>query len=684
MSESDSVGRDSVPENSSHGKSQTVSSPEIHALDDLTIARIAAGEVIERPASVVKELLENSLDAGAQRVDIEIQEGGRRLIQVSDDGHGIRPDQIELAIQKHATSKITRSEDLASIESLGFRGEALASIASVSHMTLRSRALGEDLGVRLRVDNGKVLDLKQRASPVGTTVKVENLFNAVPARMNFLKRAATEAGHIHDLVARYALAHPGCRISLRSGNRRVLRSSGSGDVLDALAAVFGSDIASELLPFEYRRAPDIVLPELSGPGAASPEDGAGDEATASAAHKSGSEVGEIIVRGYASPPHLHRSNRKHMTLIVGGRWVQSRSLIFAISQAYHGLIPKGRFPLVLAQIELPADAVDVNVHPAKTEVRFRQERVVFASLQRAIRAAILGQSPIAPASERAFEPSRGKRPSYGSVRDSGDRQWASRSSSDASSDAYATGSGRLERSSAWGSSSQEEQSSISESSGSFDTRLQESGGRVLSEEAQQASLLPHQGSLPILRPIGQLAKTFILAEGPDGLYMVDQHAAHERIMYEAFMLRDAPVTSQALLAPETVALPARQVAIVEDQVEEFRQLGLDIEPFGHDSVIVRSLPEAMADSADIAGTMRSIMDALEVGDNAIEEAFEAKLTRAVCKRASIKAGQALEMPQIQALLRDLEACDVPRTCPHGRPTLVLIERRRIELEFGRS
>ncbi len=654
----------------------------IRALDDLTIARIAAGEVIERPASVVKEMIENAIDAGASEITVEIREGGRRLIRVRDDGHGIPSAEVELAFRKHATSKIDSAEDLASISTLGFRGEALASIASVSILTCLTRAEGEEAGTRLRIDNGRVVDHAPAGAPPGTSISVENLFNALPARLKFLKTDRTEAGHVHDIVTRYALAHPGLRlVYLRDGQER-FRSSGSGKVEDVLAAMLGHELAGEMLPVEGRREAD-------------------------------EEVPQIRVRGFAGRPHVHRASRSHITLLVNGRWVQDSQLSWAIIQAYHSLMPKGRYPVAVIQIELPPEAMDVNVHPAKTEVRFRHPRPLFATVQRAVRAAVTERGGVAPAdlSEppgdrrgAAWRPRERRRPRFDPSRGIG-RTGGSKPD-ETGAEAVATGSGRLpgyerpepgSRPSSSGPAHARTDRRASEAddlpdlessgAGAEGHRVAESGSRDYGAggpAAEQPDWSQAGGDrLPLLRLIGQLAQTYLLAEGPDGLYLIDQHAAHERVMYEAFMARHSNLPSQSLLSAETVGLPPRQIGLIEEQAEAFRGLGFEIEPFGEDSALVRALPQDLATSSDVAATVRAILDATEAGDAPIEVAFEARLVRAVCKRATVKAGQTLSPAEQQRLVQDLEACQSPWTCPHGRPTVVVLSAAQVERLFGR-
>lgn len=609
----------------------------IRILDDLTVARIAAGEVVERPASVVKELVENSLDAGADEIRIEVQAGGRRLIRVADNGQGIAADEAELAFQTHATSKIRASADLDRIATLGFRGEALASIAAVSHVTLLTRAAGEEAGLQLRIDNGRVAARQVIGAPPGTVISVENLFNAVPARLKFLRNETTEAAHIHDVVVHYALAYPDRRFTLVSGGRTSFQSPGTGELGDTLIAAFGLDVAREMIEIRYDPA--------------APRPGIDED-----------EVAQVRVRGYTSPPHVHRATRRHVTLFVNGRWIQDSRLAYAVAEAYHTLLPKGRHPLAVVMIELPHTVVDVNVHPAKTEVRFRNGRPVFAAVQRAVRAAVVGQAPVAPArgDDAPWIPdlwrSSGKpRPRFDPLMAFGP------------DDAAGEDGG----------------SALSPGAAVLPFDLGRAAERA--DRTAQGSFLGAEGAaLPLLRVVGQVAQMYVVAEGPDGLYLIDQHAAHERVMYERFMARETPIASQPLLAPEPVVLSRHQLGAVEEHMDTFLELGFDIQPFGADTALVRALPEVLARRADVAETVRTVLDLAGEGGTPIQDSFEARLVRAVCKQATVKAGQTLTLPEMQALVRNLEACASPRTCPHGRPTMIVFSAERLFREFGRG
>ncbi len=576
--------------------------PSIHVLDELTASRIAAGEVIERPASVVKELIENSLDAGATDIRIETQAGGRRLIRVSDNGHGIPPEQVEAAFQRHATSKIQAVADLERVSTLGFRGEALTSIAAVCHVTLLTCAAGAETGLKVRLDNGRVVSREAVGVPRGTVVTAENLFHAVPARLKFLRTDTTEAGRIHDIVTRYALAYPDRRILLVRDGRTAFQSPGTGAIEDTLVAVFGLDVAREMITVRL-------------------------DAPVGAPIRARQPAWPVSVAGYVSPPHVHRATRRQITLFVNGRWVQDTSLAYAVVQAYHTLLPKGRFPLAVVLVTLPPEAVDVNVHPSKTEIRFRDSRPVFRAVERSVRRAVVGGAPVAPM-------------------------------------------GTPERS-------------------HWDVRRPPASGDPLKvgppdTGAEQTTYLDGEAAgLPVLRVVGQVAQTYIVAEGPDGLYLIDQHAAHERVLYERLMSRRGDPLLQRLLTPEAVALQPTEMAAVESHTAAFTALGFELESFGPDTALVRALPDGLG-TADVPGLVAAVIDTALEGGDFLEEAFEERLVRAVCKQATIKAGQTLSIEEMRALVRQLEETQSPRTCPHGRPTMVVLGGERLAHEFGRA
>ncbi len=593
----------------------------IHILPPDVADKIAAGEVVERPASVVKELIENSLDAGATDIRVEITDGGKRLIRVIDNGHGIPAAEAPLAFQRHATSKLRNAEDLTHITTLGFRGEALAAISAVSRVTLVTRSAQEPTGVELKLEGGHILSQRPVATAVGTRLTVEHLFWNTPARKKFLKSDTTEAGHIHKIVTRYALAYPQVRFSYLAQGRLRFQTPGTGDRLAALVKVYGPDLAGHMLPVASDHDP--VAPHLR-------------------------------VQGFVSDPSLHRANRSHIELFVNGRYVQDRNLTFAVIQAYHTLLMTGRYPVALLFIELPPEQVDVNVHPTKTEVRFREPALVFRALQRAVHHALQGQAPV----------TRPLTPTPETHRDA----WAQRRQALVQAGQHTPSPGQmaLEALQTW-----------RPESGSTTPLLRR-------DEPAPTAPAPSSGAgLPPLRPVGQIAATYLVAEGPDGMYLIDQHAAHERILYEKIMKAETqPVPRQQLLQPIPVELGTQLAGLIADHLDALQRSGFDIEPFGEGSYLVRAVPAFMG-TQNPQTVLEEAAQSLAQRTDLVGKAREEALITQICKRLAIKAGQVLSVAEQRELIRQLEQCDNPRSCPHGRPTMLHLSAAALEKQFGR-
>ncbi|HNT23260.1 MAG TPA: DNA mismatch repair endonuclease MutL [Anaerolineales bacterium] len=581
----------------------------IHLLPSEVASQIAAGEVVERPASVIKELLENALDAKASQVSIHVEGAGKRLVEIADNGCGIPAAELALALERHATSKLERADDLFRIATLGFRGEALASIGSVARLTLTSRPAAAEGGARLRVEGGHVGQLELVGAPVGTVVRVEDLFYNVPARLKFLKQDATERRHIDELVTRYALAYPHVRFHLHQDGRPALMTSGNGDRREVLATLYGVDIARQML--------EVI----------SEEDG-------------------LRVTGFISPTSLTRSNRREIIFFVNGRPVQDASLSAALMQAYHTLLMVGRYPLAAMFLEIDPEAVDVNVHPTKAEVRFRSGDQVFRGVQRAVRRALLAHNPLPEVS-----------PGFA---------WSSAAASTRPSPQPGLD---------WGMVSAEQQATSS----------------MPELPPPQGPIQPVQPALPgtrmpLLRLVGQVASAYLVAEGPDGLYLIDQHAAHERILFERFMALRAQspngIPAQSLLEPQAVELPPASARLVEDQMEALNDLGFKVEPFGRGTFLVRAIPALLA-GMNPAAALAVLVEDFEEDETPLQAEVEARIVARVCKRAAVKAGKILSGEEQRTLLADLEACQSPRTCPHGRPTMILLSVDLLERQFGR-
>jgi DNA mismatch repair protein MutL len=607
----------------------------IQRLSDALASQIAAGEVVERPSSVVKELIENSLDAGATAVTLEIRSGGRDLIQVADNGSGIPAAEIETAFQRHATSKLTSIEDLQAIHTLGFRGEALAAIAAVSQMTVVSRTAAAEAGIRLELEAGRVSRRDQVGAPQGTVMAVEKLFYNIPARLKFLKTVATEKRLIDELITRYALAYPQVRFRLAHDGRITFQTSGSGQLSDVLIDVYGLEVARELLPLR-------------------PEEGE--------TRREGEW--QIGVTGYVGPPSRHWSNRGQITLFVNGRWIKDSQLTYAVIQAYHTLLPAGRFPLGLIFVTLPAKQVDVNVHPMKTEVRFRDPGALFSQIQRAVRETLVETQPIRSMTQ--FTPSNAllwssQTDDAGFVR----REVDSQENLPLSWPAADLPTAVFPEPVAGGGASTDSASATGSASGTGSASA--------------------TGKLPVMRVIGQVGAAYIITEGPDGLFLIDQHAAHERILYEQFMAQwaqDKRIESQRLMTGTAVHLPPGQADLLGEHLPLLAQIGFEIEPFGPQSFMVRSLPTPLA-RLDPGRALAEIVDELDRGSEPLRERIEAQIVRRVCKTAAIKAGQTLSPAEMEALIQQLEACESPHTCPHGRPTFLHLSAAQLARSFGR-
>jgi DNA mismatch repair protein MutL len=569
-------------------------------------SQIAAGEVIERPASVVKELMENALDAGAKSISISIAEAGRKLIEVADDGSGITPEELALAVSRHATSKLARADDLFHIATLGFRGEALASIGSVSRMTITSKTAQSKAGGKIRVEGGHEGKVEATGAPTGTVVSVEDLFHNVPARLKFLKTDVTERRAIDALITRYALAYPKVRFKLSEGSNITLQTSGDGDRRAILAALYGVEVAKQLLEINAE------------------EEG-------------------IRLSGYTSPTALTRSNRKDITFFVNGRWVQDTPLTTALIQAYHTLLMVGRYPLAAVFVEISPEEVDVNVHPAKAEVRFRNQDKIFSFVQRAVRRGLLAYAPVPQVSPAL---------------------WGTRSDE--------TRQVGLD----WTIAHTSDQMSVSGDPLQVD-------GRQLTVDSEKQSA--SSGQIPLLRLIGQIGATYLVAEGPDGLYLIDQHAAHERVLFEKLMAQhdQKKIPSQTLLTPAVVHLPPASAKLLNDQLSILGHFGFEVEEFGTNTFQVRALPNLFAGS-DPAVALHAIIEDFEEDEAPLQNEIEKKLAARVCKRMAVKGGQTLTVEEQRALLSDLERCDSPRTCPHGRPTMIHLSVEMLERQFGRK
>ncbi len=572
----------------------------IRILSPEVAAKIAAGEVIERPASVGKELVENSLDAQATSITVEINGGGTALIRIQDNGTGIAPDEVELVFQRYATSKVNSSQDLDAISTLGFRGEALGSIATVSHVSLLTRTPNEDAGTLVEAHEGETIAKTRQGSPQGTTVTVRHLFRNVPARLKFLRSIASETGRVQALVTRYAQAYPEVRFTLLIDGSTAFASHGAGNMREVLAAVYDLDTAQAML-------------EL-GPGA----------------EESG--VLDPKVWGLIGPPSLTRANRSYMTFFVNRRWVQNRLLGYALEQAYHGFLMERRYPIAVVNITMPYQDVDVNVHPAKSEVRFQKENQVFSALQRTVRQTLTSVSPI-----HQIQTQRPSIAAPGTV-------W------------------RGQEPAFW-----------------------PGGLTQTSEAASLTSLpptLPLRSALPVLRVLGQVQNTYIVAEGPNGVYLIDQHAAHERILFERVReaMRRSLSETQSIVEPVPIELDAEQDELVCSQRDLLKRSGFQVEPFGPRTYLLRGVPSLMT-QADHKEAFLRVLDMLNEGGGFKD--WHERLAYSIACHTAIRAGASLTQQEMVEMVLQLEECQQPQTCPHGRPTMIHLSSGHLEREFGR-
>ena len=584
--------------------------------------KIAAGEVIERPASVVKELIENSLDAGATDIRVEIMDGGKRLIRVIDNGAGIPASEAPLAFQRHATSKIRSAEELEHIATLGFRGEALAAISAVSKATLITRTPDAPTGVEIKLEGSKLLSQRSIGAPPGTSLTIEHLFWNTPARLKFLRTTATEAGHISKIVTRYALAHPHVRFSYTSQGRLSFQTPGTGDRMAALVKVYGPEIAAQMLPVEPGE--DTVSPDIQ-------------------------------VTGFISAPSLHRANRSYIELFINRRYIQDRNLTYAIIQAYHTLLMVGRYPLAALFIDMPPEMVDVNVHPTKAEVRFREASLVFRAVQRAVHHALQGQAPIT----RELQPEP-------------QNTWGARRQALMQAGQSQPAPGQLAMNLyRQGAKSEPEETTL----------VGQDVAPSLPQTTPQPPTDPQR--LPPLRPVGQIAATYLIAEGPDGMYLIDQHAAHERILFEKIMKAEQqPIARQQLLQPLTIELGSHLAGLIAEHIDTLNQSGFQIEKFGEGSFLLRAVPAFMG-KQDPQRLLEEVAAGLADRTDLVGQAREEAIVTTICKRLAIKGGQVLSVVEQRELLRQLEQCDNPRSCPHGRPTMLHLSANALERQFGR-
>ena len=599
----------------------------VHLLDDDTVNKIAAGEVVERPASVVKELVENAVDAGATAIEIEIMSGGESLMRVTDNGCGMSRDDAELSVQRHATSKIKDSEDILSVPTLGFRGEALPTIAAVSRFSLVTRRAEDELGVSVRIMGGKKPEITDAGAAPGTTVKVEDLFFNTPARKKFMKTTHTEGMKINDCVVKAALAGPGISFRLISNNKTTVKTPGTGSLRDAIVAIYGGAVGESLLPLSFE-----------------------DE--------------DVKITGFLTKPSMLRSSRGWQTFIVNGRVVENKAMARAIDNAYHSLLPKAGYPLAVLVVKVPVRSVDVNVHPRKAEIKFEDEGRIFKAVYKSVVDAVRpeGQSLEQVAAVARVPEHRGGEttPSFSVA---------------SFSPTAASGPSSLPRPFLPTVPFADKAGVENFAEVQKELMAEKNSAAQVSYEQQQ--IAPLVADAPDVRddaqlsmvPIGQVAMCFIIAQDGDTLYIVDQHAAHERILYDRFSALADDIPSQQLLVHLFLDFSPRESELLEEQQELFQKLGFDLAKSDENQFRLCSLPSDIP-VGEAETTLRKILEWLtEMHAPTAAEIRHACIAMTACK-AAIKRGDELNLRQMQLLLEELSRTARPYTCPHGRPTIL--------------
>jgi DNA mismatch repair protein MutL len=660
----------------------------IRILSDNVANKIAAGEVVERPASVVKELLENSLDAGSTEVRIDAENAGRRLLRIADNGSGMLRDDAMLAFERHATSKLSDVKDLLAIATLGFRGEALPSIASVSRLLLETRSADEQTGAAVELAGGKLLRCDELARPVGTTIAVRDLFFNVPARKKFLRSDQTELAHVGSLVTHYSLAHPDKRFELYHEGRELLHVTPVLTLKERAFQVFGSGTIDDLVDLEPHTR-ELRLPPPYVPHGQQPQQAALPEP----------EITEFRLEGLISGPHVQKLNRNSIFLFVNGRLIRDKLLMHAISAAFHNLMPPGCYPFALLFLTCDSGEVDVNVHPAKTEVRFRHGSFVHDFMRDTIRETLMQHRPVSAIplpQESPMQPREGSRsyPSqaagtlpfseFSRMLESQVIELPSELALAVSAEETMLPEIAVAQPRAAVESTEAEPLPRAEAREPFAKRIPDTHGGLLhvSPEWERVDSL---AALPDLRPLGQLHESFIIAAGRDGLWIIDQHVAHERILFEKVLRQRAAgrMEVQQLLMPIVLQLSAGQQFEYSRIADELNATGFETEPFGQRTIAVKAAPAGLH-SSDIE---KVIVEILEIAEKELRSAtldeIRRDLAATIACRAAIKINTRLEPTKVEWLLHSLAGCEYPMTCPHGRPIVLRYSTKDILRSFHR-
>ncbi len=647
--------------------------------------KIAAGEVVERPASVVKELLENAIDAGAKTIRVEVEVGGKRMIRVIDDGHGMSHDDALLAFERHATSKLKSADDLLSIATLGFRGEALPTIAAVSRLLLETRDEAEAEGTRIEFAGGKLVNVKPAGLPAGTTISVADIFYCVPARRKFLKSDTTELGHIASLVTHYALANPAKQFILITPTQEIINCAPAEKLADRVYQLFGRQALEEL----------VEIPAVSSPFRA---------AITEPELEPGEEKASLTVSGFTSRPDIQRMNRNGIYIFVNRRLVRDRLILHAIHEAYRNILPPAVFPATLLFLEMPYDEVDVNVHPAKIEVRFRRSQFVHDFVRDAIRQALMGVRPIASfatatAAGASLPVGTGNGTLSGGITPAPVESGVPRAilppmeevgvGSGVGSD-FVPGGGFDPT----GAPMRPVEQRIPFTSGTAfgaavaPAQLSPDGNwaaNLAAPNADAPASLPRPEQIADLKPLGQVSASFIIAVNAEGLWIVDQHVAHERVLFEQHLeaRRAGKIEAQRMLMPLVIELSPRQIVTFEKIAEELAANGFEVEPMGPKSVAIQAVPAGVI-APDAEKLLREILDGIERENTAISiETLQAKIAASTACHAAIKVNMPLEYSKMEWLLDALAKTDCPMSCPHGRPVVLRYSLKEIEKAFHR-
>lgn len=636
----------------------------IHVLDDNTINKIAAGEVVERPASVVKELVENAIDAKADRIEVEIMAGGTSFMRVSDNGIGMSREDAARAVLRHATSKILQVDDLQNIDTLGFRGEALPSIASVSRFSLQTRQAGAELGTEIKISGGKSTEVEEVGCGLGTTVMVEDLFFNTPARKKFLKTNNTEGGKINEFIIKLAVSKPHIAFKLINNNKAAIATPGSGNLRETLQSIYGSTLGDALLPLDFT-----------------------DE--------------DIRIDGFVSKPSAIRSSRSWQTFIVNGRIIANRAIARAIDNAYHALIPKTGYPLVAMTIEVPQHTIDVNVHPQKSEMKFEDEGRIFKAVYKAVLDAVHPKEQARDLGAVAAEAENLRRHVQNGWQELQEKQGSTSAAARpymadildiAGSGTAADGSSLLRHQEGGGSAAygQPRQSSLSWHEAA--AVLQREKAAAMQQEKDFAAALRKtaagdsaSASQPSRQmvPVGQVDNTYIVAQDADSLYIVDQHAAHERILFDRFSEQAAQIPVQQLLVHLLLDFSSHEGQLLEENLAMLAELGFGLEPSGPHQFRLTEVP-ADIPSGEAEDFIREILASLEeLHKPTAAELRKAAIATTACK-AAIKAGFRLNMRQMELLLEELNRTAMPYTCPHGRPTILKFSSDELAKMFKRT